>query len=104
MRAKELALDVIKRLPEDATMHDLNDLIPASSRWKLSQGIGINDAGWIVGDGVGPNSGYDQAFLLTPVPVPEPASGVLAALGLVAALALYSARVIRPSRCLPSGR
>jgi predicted transcriptional regulator len=25
MRAKELALDVIKRLPEDATMHELTE-------------------------------------------------------------------------------
>jgi len=31
MRAKELALDVIKRLPEDASMHDLTEELYAAA-------------------------------------------------------------------------
>ena len=46
MRAKELALDVIKRLPDDATMHDVTEELYAAAvregLEELDQGKGIN--------------------------------------------------------------
>jgi len=46
-------------------MHDLNDLIPASSGWELSAAIGINSKGQIAADGV--RNGSGRALLLTPI-------------------------------------
>jgi hypothetical protein len=60
----------------DTQMRDLNDLIPAGSGWLLKSAWGINDAGWITGDGT--VNGQDHAYLLTPVGVPEPSSLLLA--------------------------
>jgi len=47
-------------------MHDLNDLLLASSGWKLTDAIGINNAGQISGTGINPN-GEMHAYLLTPI-------------------------------------
>lgn len=52
---------------------DLNTVIDPSLGWELYQATSINDNGWIVGQG---NKG---AFLL--IPVPEPATLSLLALG-----------------------
>jgi probable HAF family extracellular repeat protein len=56
-------------LDQSGVMTDLNSLIPAGFGWDLSEAFGINNAGAIVGDGIGPNNvNYAHAFLLTPVP------------------------------------
>jgi len=47
-------------------MHDLNDLVPANSGWKLTDAVGINKAGQIAGTGINPN-GEVHAYLLTPI-------------------------------------
>jgi probable HAF family extracellular repeat protein len=60
-------------------MRDLNDLIDPLSSWELIHAKAINDVGQITGYGW--YDGEVHAFLLTPVP--EPASAMLAILGLV---------------------
>jgi probable HAF family extracellular repeat protein len=48
------------------SMLDLNNLLDSSgANWSLASASGINDNGWIVGDGGGPGGG--TAFLLIPV-------------------------------------
>jgi probable HAF family extracellular repeat protein len=67
------------------SMQDLNNLIPPKSGWILEYGTGINDNGQICG--YGEYGGQTQAFLLTPVPTPEPSTLALfgaTALGLLA--------------------
>ncbi len=59
-------------------MVDLNTLIDPAAGWQLFDATGINDAGQIVG--TGSINGQTHAFVLTPVP--EPATGLLALLGL----------------------
>lgn len=54
--------------------YDLNALTPGSG-WTLQGAYGINDAGRVVGLGIGP-SGVTDAFLLTPVPEPAAAGAV----------------------------
>jgi probable HAF family extracellular repeat protein len=56
---------------------DLNTLIDPSSGWRLNIAWGINNNGWIVGNGINPD-GDSHAFLLV---VPEPATIVLLTLG-----------------------
>jgi probable HAF family extracellular repeat protein len=51
-------------------MSDLNDLIPANSPWYLVYGLGINDAGEIVGFAVEKSTGNMYAYLASPVPGP----------------------------------
>jgi probable HAF family extracellular repeat protein len=53
---------------EDGRVKDLNDLIPASSGWKLTDAYAINESGQIVGSGF--KDGKLQAFLLTPDTTP----------------------------------
>jgi uncharacterized membrane protein len=60
---------------------DLNTLIDPSSGWTLKTAYGINNNGWIVGEGMNP-TGYNCAFLITP----EPASVLLFGLGGLALL------------------
>jgi probable HAF family extracellular repeat protein len=48
----------------DGTMHNLNDMIPATSGWFLQEAWGINDRGQIVGHGY--LRGASHAFLLLP--------------------------------------
>lgn len=50
-------------------MVELNTLIDPSLGWTLTYAEAINDNGWIVGSGYGPD-GHPNAFLLTPVPEP----------------------------------
>jgi probable HAF family extracellular repeat protein len=56
-------------------MSDLNTLTTGSA-WTLQEANGINNAGDIVGYGINP-AGNQDAFLLTPVSVPEPAAAVM---------------------------
>ncbi|HEY1603511.1 MAG TPA: DUF3466 family protein [Pirellulales bacterium] len=60
------------------TMTDLNTLIDPNSGWVLEKATALNDLGQIVGYGMLAN-GQTHAFLLTPVP--EPATLILAVLG-----------------------
>jgi probable HAF family extracellular repeat protein len=46
---------------------DLNDLIDKQSGWILYSASDVNDKGWIVGIGKGPDGNY-RGFLLTPQP------------------------------------
>lgn len=71
---------------EDGQMHDLNDRIPPDSGWVLEVAAGINDRGFIVGEGK--YLGQSRSYLLTPVP--EPATWVLS---VVALLSLLSKRL-----------
>ena len=66
-----------------AGMQDLNSLIDPSSGWTLQDAYDINDSGVIVGDGIDP-SGYTEAYEL--IPIPEPATMGLLALGGLAML------------------
>ena len=62
---------------------DLNSLLSPGSGWTLYNATGINDLGQIVGAGV--INGQDQAFLMTPVPLPASTwlfgSGLLGLIG-----------------------
>jgi probable HAF family extracellular repeat protein len=49
----------------DRRIVDLNALIPAGSGWLLQCAHGVNDAGWIVGDGL--YHGQPRAFVLKPL-------------------------------------
>jgi probable HAF family extracellular repeat protein len=46
-------------------LYDLNSLLPNEVEWQLTQALGINDRGQIVG--IGTWGGKDHAFLLTPI-------------------------------------
>jgi probable HAF family extracellular repeat protein len=46
-------------------LYDLSSLLPNEGEWQLTQALGINDRGQIVG--IGTWGGKDHAFLLTPV-------------------------------------
>ncbi|MFT3859624.1 MAG: PEP-CTERM sorting domain-containing protein [Aquabacterium sp.] len=71
----------------DLSMRTLDSLIDPASGWQLRVAHDINDKGWIVGVGLNP-AGQTHAFLLTPVPVPEPGAMLLAALGVGTLLAV----------------
>jgi len=58
---------------QDGLLTDLNELLPPDSGWELYRAFGINDSGWIVGEG------SNGAFLLTP----EPTTLLLLGLGAV---------------------
>ncbi len=45
-------------------VYELNTLIPAGSGWKLQNALGINDRGWIVGNGI--HNGIRRGFVLKP--------------------------------------
>lgn len=53
-----------------ASLLDLNTLIPLDAGWQLQRARSINDAGFIVGQGVNP-AGEFRAFLLSPIPAPS---------------------------------
>jgi probable HAF family extracellular repeat protein len=71
--------------PGQGEVLDLNTLLPRDSGWLLSEAMGINDRGQIVGTGL--YRGQVRGFLMTPLPspppaaVPEPSGLALLALG-----------------------
>ena len=67
---------------EDGVMHDLNDFIPPDSGWIVGETPKINNNGWIAGTGF--IDGRQSLILL--VPVPEPATLSLLAVGGLVAL------------------
>jgi probable HAF family extracellular repeat protein len=62
-------------LYSNGQMADLNNLIAPDSGWELYEADAINNSGQIAGFGI--INGHYQAFLMTPVPAPEPASLLL---------------------------
>ncbi|HEY3242561.1 MAG TPA: DUF3466 family protein, partial [Phycisphaerae bacterium] len=56
--------EVVAFFYDGSAMHDLNELIPPSSGWTLTEATDINDAGWIVGHGL--HNGAERGFLLKP--------------------------------------
>lgn len=69
---------------------DLNSLLSPGSGWTLQDATGINDLGQIVGTGT--FNGQNQAFLMTPTPVPLPATAWLLGSGLLGLLGVARAR------------
>lgn len=65
---------------------DLNDLVALDSGWLLESATDINTAGQITGIARNP-SGVFRTFLLTPAPVPEPATLVVLSAGVFLTLA-----------------
>jgi probable HAF family extracellular repeat protein len=64
-------------------IRSLNDFVDPAAGWVLVDATGINDRGWIVGNGV--KDGVNRDFLLLPlVPVPEPGPALMLAAGLAA--------------------
>lgn len=72
---------------------NLNSLLPVGSPWNLQRGYGINDAGDIVGYGTYTVEGTTVKSAFELVPVPEPTSIGLLALGGAALLARRRSRV-----------
>lgn len=79
-------------------MIDLNTLLPPGSGWTLTWAEDINNLGQIVGRGF--YQGREQAFLMTPTSIPEPAVVSLLSVALLGAHRPRRAR--RP--CPPPGR
>ena len=73
-------------------MLSLNRLLDDSGLgWILKEADAINNSGQIVGYGINPD-GHSEAFLLTPVATPEPASLLLVATGLIGLIGLMRLR------------
>jgi probable HAF family extracellular repeat protein len=66
---------------------DLNtflDPVAISEGWVLNTAVDINDSGWIVGNASNKAQQiYSLAYVLKPLPIPEPGTWLLMALGLV---------------------
>ena len=45
-------------------VYELNKLVPPGSGWKLQNALGINDRGWIIGNGI--HNGIRRGFVLKP--------------------------------------
>jgi probable HAF family extracellular repeat protein len=65
---------------------DLNNLINPNSGWHLSEAIGINESGQIIGRGFFESREGSSSFLLTPVPLPG--TLLLLACGLIGVLSI----------------
>jgi probable HAF family extracellular repeat protein len=81
---------------QNGTYTALTNLLPvsSSSQWEYLDGVAINDAGQIVGNGVLTN-GQSEAFLMTPLATPEPSTFAILALGVVGFAARSVARRAR---------
>lgn len=75
--ARDASADPRAFLYESGTLTDLNSLLPAGSGWTLEVAHGINDNGWIVGEGT--FEGSTRAFLLV-IPAPSGAAALLVGL------------------------
>ena len=82
---------------QDGEFRNVNSLLPVSSGWTLNTASDINDSGQIVGLGIDPG-GHSAAYLLTPIPVPEPSSLALLAAGGAFLAAAWRCRQRRSSR------
>ena len=49
---------------QNGKVYELNTLVPTGSGWKLQNALGINDRGWIVGNGI--HNGIRRGFVLKP--------------------------------------
>jgi probable HAF family extracellular repeat protein len=77
-------------------MTNINTLLDNSAQgWNLIDAVGINNNGWIVGDAYNP-SHVLHAYLLTPVPEPNPL--LLSAIGAAMVLIYIRRRVCRRER------
>lgn len=82
----------------DTSMHNLEELIPPDSGWSQLYPRDINDAGWIVGSGTGPNGRH--AFVMKPLgPIPTVSEwgAIVMSLLLLAAGMIIIARRARTS-------
>ena len=70
-------------LYSNGVMVDLNTKIPTGTGWTLQEGYGINNSGQIIGTGIF-HGQTEHAFLLTPIPAPEPSTLALSAFGFLA--------------------
>ncbi len=50
---------------QNGHVYELAALLPAHSGWQLQNAVGINNSGWIIGNGI--HNGIRRAFLLRPV-------------------------------------
>jgi probable HAF family extracellular repeat protein len=76
---------------EDEGMLALQSLVDPGSGWILTRATGINDQGWIVGNGL--FNGEARDFLLAPIP--EPTTWALLAAGMIGMFALGRRRDTR---------
>lgn len=49
---------------QNGKVYELNKLVPTGSGWKLQNALGINDRGWIIGNGI--HNGIRRGFVLKP--------------------------------------
>jgi probable HAF family extracellular repeat protein len=75
-------------LYDNGTMVDLNTLLLPNSGWVLRSALAIDDAGVITGTGTFHFA--SSGFKLTPINVPEPASSIIFAVGILPALCRFS--------------
>ena len=82
-------------------MHDLNNLLDASGNGvTITHATAINNQGWIVGHGSGPDG--EASFLLTPVPEPSGLALAVFAMMAFAMMALNTYGMPRHDRRLAS--
>jgi probable HAF family extracellular repeat protein len=86
-------------------MHDLNNLVPANSGWKLTDAVGINNAGQIAGTGINPN-GKLHAYLLTPIEMSHTATALQSTLNpsIYGQTLTFTATVTASGGVPPTGR
>lgn len=75
---------------KDGQMIDLNTLIPSDSGWVLAEATGINNNGYIIGNGFVTGDDQLHAFMISPVP--EPSSLLLLMSGLFGLLGIKRLR------------
>lgn len=80
---------------QDGVALDLNELLSDAAQaqgWTLVSARGINDQGWIVGDAYNRLTDVTQGYLLSVSAVPEPGTGTLAMVGVLACLGAAARR------------
>lgn len=92
---------------QDSSVTDLNSFLDAdtvSAGWVLTEALGINDNGWIVGSATNSVLGiYSHAFLLKPlVSIPLPATVWLFCFGLIGLTVLTRSSAVITLSCSPN--